>query len=72
MCCSVNQIDDLQSSNKKQSWTFRLPCSRLLIEFKNSPSKIFSPRCIRPTCSFHSALTLTNSVGSHYIFRKQN
>ena len=25
MCCSVNQIDDLQSSNKKQSWTFRLP-----------------------------------------------
>ena len=25
MCFSVNQIDDLQSSNKKQSWTFRLP-----------------------------------------------
>ena len=25
MWCSVNQIDDLQSSNKKQSWTFRLP-----------------------------------------------
>ena len=26
MCRSVNQIDDLQSSNKKYSWTFRLPC----------------------------------------------
>ena len=25
MCFSVNQIDELQSSNKKQSWTFRLP-----------------------------------------------
>ena len=25
MCFSVNQIDDLQTSNKKQSWTFRLP-----------------------------------------------
>ena len=29
MCFSVNQIDDLQSSNKKQSWTFRLPCVQL-------------------------------------------
>ena len=25
MCFSVNQIDDLQSSNEKYSWTFRLP-----------------------------------------------
>ena len=25
MCFSVNQIDDLQSSNKKQSWTFLFP-----------------------------------------------
>ena len=25
MCFSVNQIDYLQSTNKKQSWTFRLP-----------------------------------------------
>ena len=32
MCCSVNQIDDLQSSNKKQSWTVCLPLLHLLNE----------------------------------------
>ena len=31
MCFSVNQIDDLQNSNKKLSWTFRLPWSKLKI-----------------------------------------
>ena len=30
MCFSVNQIDDLQSSNKKKSWTFRLPCKSVV------------------------------------------
>ena len=25
MCLSVNQIDDLQRSNKKKSWAFHLP-----------------------------------------------
>ena len=51
MCFSVNQIDDLQSSNKRQSWTLRLPCLCLFKHF--SPVKTFGqqslPRniCIR-------------------------
>ena len=42
MCCSVNQIDDLQSSNKNQSWTFRLPWYTLYIFLY---SKYIHPCC---------------------------
>ena len=31
MCCSVNQIDDLQSRNKKWSWTFCLLCNGVIV-----------------------------------------
>ena len=38
MSFSVKQIDDLQSSNKKQSWTLRLPCLLIQIGKKLQPS----------------------------------
>ena len=40
-CCSVNHIDDLQSSNEKWSWTFRLPWSNL----KKCPTWNSNCRC---------------------------
>ena len=37
MCCSVNQIVDLHSSNKNQSWTFFcLPCQLIIISLRRS------------------------------------
>ena len=62
MCFSVKQIDDLQSSDKKKSWTFYLPWVHLKIMsdspkeqvFKKSDVVCFNCRVVSKVC------TLTN------------
>ena len=59
ICCSVNQIDHLQSSNKKQSWTiFHLPW--FVVILKNLSYVITFLRTL--LCQKHSGLIIYINV----------